>query len=998
LAGYFSGTITRSFVTGKVVSDAGKAGGLIGDTSGSVTTITQSYAAGNIESNGLTSQYTGGIVGHSSKTVNIENSFALGNITGNNYVGGLVGQVGIDSTLKTSYTVGEVKGNLNVGVLSGGSLSSSNITSCYNASQKELLIKKVNGFDYENIWDIEEGATYSYLREVDNPEQVKIGKEQYEGAGTEADPYIIENKEQLLGVKNNPGKHFAMINDIDLEMAAIEPLTGTVPFGGSFDGRDHVIKNVSVNGTGNVGLFGSCNNAVIKNLRVENIDVRGGSCIGSLIGEMEGGRVENCHISSGIVSGSTAGGLVGSNKGGDIADSSAAAEVYGGNYAGGLIGRNTLGGEITGSKSRGTINSSSSNYAGGLIGSISSSTSEESRISNSCASGTVGKSSGRYAGGLVGSVGGAGSTVIESSYADCEIGSSSCTQAGGLIGYNSSTGALAVENSFASGVILASSYAGGIIGYSATSGSREITNSYSLCQLSGNGSKNGIAPSTVSMVSSYFDLDKAGVSTPVEQAKTSSQLKTETTYENWDFINTWGIESGSYPYLRDVEGISQPIYLVAPIQLTAEYITPVSVKLTWNNQATAEAYEVSYNDKIAASDTAEIVINELQPDTTYEFIIRARNYNMKSPWSEPITVTTLSDTQLAPSNLTASLVTATCIELTWDPQAGAETYEIDFQNEIFTSDSHTCLIEQLMPQTEYNFRVRSRIGTFASAWSTQLTVSSSVPAAAAGTLEDPILIYTTNDLLAVAQNLSACYRLERDIDLQNQSLQPLGTSTTPFTGNFNGNGHSINNLLINLPTTDNVGLFGYTNQAIIQDLKLNKVDITGSTNVGALIGYMNGGAAQNCSITGVKNISGTTESGKIIGQLAGEAQVSNCTIEEFLLGASAAEKNLTIVQDNSQILSLNVSDMPHNLGKIYVLKYNPEEIQITDLAAQTWGEDTQPGVIAGTGIEILSHKNGVIRFKVDKSSYTDKAWTGVLTIIKFKPLTTGTTIIQFEIE
>ncbi len=556
MAGYFSGTITRSFVTGKVVSDAGKAGGLIGDTSGSVTTITQSYAAGNIESNGLTSQYTGGIVGHSSKTVNIENSFALGNITGNNYVGGLVGQVGIDSTLKTSYTVGEVKGNLNVGVLSGGSLSSSNITSCYNASQKELLIKKVNGFDYENIWDIEEGATYSYLREVDNPEQVKIGKEQYEGAGTEADPYIIENKEQLLGVKNNPGKHFAMINDIDLEMAAIEPLTGTVPFGGSFDGRDHVIKNVSVNGTGNVGLFGSCNNAVIKNLRVENIDVRGGSCIGSLIGEMEGGRVENCHISSGIVSGSTAGGLVGSNKGGDIADSSAAAEVYGGNYAGGLIGRNTLGGEITGSKSRGTINSSSSNYAGGLIGSISSSTSEESRISNSCASGTVGKSSGRYAGGLVGSVGGAGSTVIESSYADCEIGSSSCTQAGGLIGYNSSTGALAVENSFASGVILASSYAGGIIGYSATSGSREITNSYSLCQLSGNGSKNGIAPSTVSMVSSYFDLDKAGVSTPVEQAKTSSQLKTETTYENWDFINTWGIESGSYPYLRDVEGIS----------------------------------------------------------------------------------------------------------------------------------------------------------------------------------------------------------------------------------------------------------------------------------------------------------------------------------------------------------------------------------------------------------------------------------------------------------
>jgi hypothetical protein len=43
--------------------------------------------------------------------------------------------------------------------------------------------------------------------------------------------------------------------------------------------------------------------------------------------------------------------------------------------------------------------------------------------------------------------------------------------------------------------------------------------------------------------------------------------------------------------------------------------------------------------------------------------------------------------------------------------------------------------------------------------------------------------------------------------------------------------------------------------------------------------------------------------------------------------------------------------MPRNAGKIYALKYNPADIKIIDLAAQTLEKDTQPGVIPFTGMK-----------------------------------------------
>jgi len=103
----------------------------------------------------------------------------------------------------------------------------------------------------------------------------------------------------------------------------------------------------------------------------------------------------------------------------------------------------------------------------------------------------------------------------------------------------------------------------------------------------------------------------------------------------------------------------------------------------------------------------------------------------------------------------------------------------------------------------------------------------------------PITI--AQELSNIRGNLSGNYRLMNDIDLESVEWTPIGTNTAPFSGTFNGQGFSINNLKITLPQRY-VGLFGY-NMGSIKNVKLQHVNINvnGEISVdvygGAFIGY-----------------------------------------------------------------------------------------------------------------------------------------------------------------
>ena len=81
-------------------------------------------------------------------------------------------------------------------------------------------------------------------------------------------------------------------------------------------------------------------------------------------------------------------------------------------------------------------------------------------------------------------------------------------------------------------------------------------------------------------------------------------------------------------------------------------------------------------------------------------------------------------------------------------------------------------------------------------------------------------------------------------------FSPIGNSSTQFTGSFDGQGHVISNLAINLPSTNFVGLFGYSSAAAtLSNVSLQAATMTVPNCVGILAGQSLG-TISNASATG----------------------------------------------------------------------------------------------------------------------------------------------------
>ncbi len=75
----------------------------------------------------------------------------------------------------------------------------------------------------------------------------------------------------------------------------------------------------------------------------------------------------------------------------------------------------------------------------------------------------------------------------------------------------------------------------------------------------------------------------------------------------------------------------------------------------------------------------------------------------------------------------------------------------------------------------------------------------------------------------------------------NATFVPIGMRIIPSTGTFNGMGHIISGLTINLPNSEDVGLFGITDTgSVIKNVGLVGGNVSGSSDVGALVGRNSG--------------------------------------------------------------------------------------------------------------------------------------------------------------
>ena len=162
-----------------------------------------------------------------------------------------------------------------------------------------------------------------------------------------------------------------------------------------------------------------------------------------------------------------------------------------------------------------------------------------------------------------------------------------------------------------------------------------------------------------------------------------------------------------------------------------------------------------------------------------------------------------------------------------------------------------------------------------------------------GTQADPYLIEIPWQLAYLARQVNdsaytytgVWFRLTSDLDMNNLEWTPIGNSTTNcFKGNFDGDGHFIDN--IKITASGSVGLFGVINNASIVNLGV-KTTITNSSypptyttsTSGGIVAVVSGSNnhISNCYQTG--NIAQGGIGGRcggVIGLANGEVTLSNC--------------------------------------------------------------------------------------------------------------------------
>ncbi|WP_059412904.1 GLUG motif-containing protein [Cupriavidus basilensis] len=145
-----------------------------------------------------------------------------------------------------------------------------------------------------------------------------------------------------------------------------------------------------------------------------------------------------------------------------------------------------------------------------------------------------------------------------------------------------------------------------------------------------------------------------------------------------------------------------------------------------------------------------------------------------------------------------------------------------------------------------------------------------------GSAATPYLLTDVYGLQGMGTLLSGHFALAGDIDASGTAkwndragFSPIGRDgITPFKGTFDGRHHVISGLTINRHGQEFVGLFGAAQNATIRNVGLDDANITGNSNVGALVGQLK---ATNSDTASIDNAwaSGTVNGSASVGGLVG---------------------------------------------------------------------------------------------------------------------------------
>ena len=429
---------------------------------------------------------------------------------------------------------------------------------------------------------------------------------EFEGEGTEADPYKIKSLDDLIllsdRVNGNEeynygtitkyarvylGKYFRMENDIDMSKYRFEPIGAdwTHQFAGTFDGNGHTITGLTVNtgAKGYAGLFGKADTvSVIKNIKFDRALVEAANYYAGVVCAWDLGDIYNCGVTNSIVSNTGQTGAAGIAA---IARSVYNCSVTTSNiigafgYAGGVAGQ--INNEIKNCYATNVMIKAggvAETYpSGGVVGSLFNGKAEDCYFSgtvdgrytsnlsvggvagvcyqgsiNRCfATGSVyGYDTKAAVGGIVGNLYG----PVTNSYSNCVVISSASRYAGGLVGYlrswkdnDGNTFESSIKECYAAGTLDAETYQ-----YDTATERREVIGKI----------MEGAKPTIENI---YFDKQMVNFKS-AEYGATSAELTSGSGVKGFD-ANKWVFTEGYYPRIKGLDDSEAAKFSVSTILL-----------------------------------------------------------------------------------------------------------------------------------------------------------------------------------------------------------------------------------------------------------------------------------------------------------------------------------------------------------------------------------------------------------------------------------------------
>ena len=921
-----SGSITTCYSTGAVSSTNGSVGGLVGSGSSTVTNcFWDTQTSGRATSAGGTGKTTAEM-----KTLSTFTNAGWSFIYGSNTVGDWImpdnGYPKLAWEVYSPVTLPNLKGLTEEEartLLESKGLLVNDSYFVYDVSITAGLVS--------DTYPKQGSLVYAGL----TPVHILLARvSRYSGGDGITNPFEIRNIGDFLDVVNNPpdwNRSFVLLGDIVLTgqsftQAPIAPSSSST-FTGIFDGNGHTISNLTIAASSKnyVGLLGYVGTGgQIKNLGVENITIQGRDYVGGLAG-LSYGTITSCYTSGSVRGSSYVGGLIGACDTGVIGTATitiqecySMASVTGASnsaFIGGLAGRiinlyypsNIT---IRNCYAQGTVAAGSNSLGtGGLLGGMDSLST--AALINCYSSGYVNAGAGsQYVGGLVGT----GVSSCTACFWDTET--SGKTSSGGGRGLTTSQmksmniyqaagwgNGLWVINDGADYPRLAWENTGGV----------EIPAPQPI-PLAGSGSQEDpyqvLSGADFALLSWYTsvldkhialmaDLDLSGVSIyPIGDLGTFTGTFDGTFHiirnaainrPGSNNVGLFGaIGSGSAILNLGIESIS--LTGAQYVGALAAYNSGGTVQncyATGSVSGTASIGGlVGYNNSGNISTCYAIVATSGDTTSNGGLIGTYSGGTVSYCYSAGAVGRTTPGGGLIGTSVSPAIIQG-CV---WDKTTSGQIWS-DGGKGLTSSQMKSLTLYQNFGWADHGWTINDETDYPRLAWQNMPGVSipaaGPVPLAGDGNEANPFVVVTPADLDVLnwhAAVLDKHIRLDGNLDLGGIAFAPIG-ELGPFTGAFDGNGHTISNLDVNIPSMSFVGLFGtIRDSASISNLTIASAKINGNKYCGTAAGYSISASLSNC------RISGSVKGGSYCGGLAGRSSSSSiqrCVSSSTITGGSS---------------------------------------------------------------------------------------------------------------